>query len=71
MSQVLVVVEHVEGVVAKPTLELLTLARRVGEPVAVVFGEGADRALDKLGEYGATSVLSVVEPALQEFLVAP
>jgi electron transfer flavoprotein alpha subunit len=71
MSQVLVVVEHARGVVAKPACELLTLARRMGEPVAVIFGEGAERALATLAEYGATSVLSVVEPALDDFLVAP
>ena len=44
MSEVLVVVEHGEGAVTKPTLELLTLARRMGDPVAVVFGDaGSDR----------------------------
>jgi electron transfer flavoprotein alpha subunit len=71
MSQVLVVVEHNDGIVAKPTLELLTIARRLGEPVAVVFGSGADRAVAKLGEYGAEQVLSVADPAIEEFLVAP
>jgi len=71
MSQVLVVVEHLDGAVAKPTLELLTLARRLGDPVAVVFGSGAERAAGKLGEYGAARVLAVVDPALEQFLVAP
>lgn len=71
MAQVLVVVEQDDGVVAKPTWELLTLARRLGDPVAVVLGTGAEQAVDKLGEYGAAKVLSVSDPALAEFLVAP
>jgi electron transfer flavoprotein alpha subunit len=71
MSQVLVVVEHVGGSVAKPALELLTLARRLGEPVAVVFGVGAEEAAARLGEYGATRVLSVTDPAIEQYLVAP
>jgi electron transfer flavoprotein alpha subunit len=71
MSQVLVVVEHTDGVVAKPALELLTLARRLGDPVAVAFGPGADGTAGRLGEYGATKVLVVNDPAIAEFLVAP
>ncbi|MCW2748502.1 MAG: hypothetical protein JWP10_1644, partial [Nocardioidaceae bacterium] len=30
MTEVLVLVDHVDGKVSKPTLELLTLARRLG-----------------------------------------
>jgi electron transfer flavoprotein alpha subunit len=57
MVDVLVLVDHVDGVVGKPTLELLTLAARIGSPVAVVVGGGAGVA-QKLGEYGATTVLT-------------
>ncbi|GAA1437095.1 electron transfer flavoprotein subunit alpha/FixB family protein [Microlunatus lacustris] len=71
MSKVLVVADVTDGVVAKPTLELLTLARRIGEPVAVVLGEGAEAAAARLGEFGATRVLSVTDPALAAYLVAP
>lgn len=71
MSNVLVVGEHVGGTVAKPTLELLRLARRLGSPVAVVFGEDAEKAAGTLGEHGATRVLGVTDPAIEEFLVAP
>ena len=39
MSEILIVAEQVDSHVSKPTLELLTLARRLGEPVAVVFSE--------------------------------
>ncbi len=71
MSEVLVVAEHVDSHVSKPALELLTLARRLGEPVAVVFGDTDDTIAKALGEYGATRVLSVNDPAMDDYLVAP
>ncbi|GAA3611249.1 electron transfer flavoprotein subunit alpha/FixB family protein [Microlunatus ginsengisoli] len=71
MSDVLVVADLVDGGVAKPSLELLTLARRIGTPVAVVFGSADAGAAAKLGEYGAERVLAVADPAFEEFLVAP
>ncbi|MFJ5219077.1 electron transfer flavoprotein subunit alpha/FixB family protein, partial [Streptomyces sp. NPDC088354] len=57
MGDVLVFVDHVGGVVRKPSLELLTIARRLGEPVAVVLGVGASAAAGVLGEHGAVRVL--------------
>ena len=71
MSEVLVVAEHVDSHVSKPALELLTLARRLGEPVAVVFGDTDDTIAEALGEYGAIRVLSVNDPAIDDYLVAP
>ena len=71
MSEVLIVAEQVDSHVSKPTLELLTLARRLGEPVAVVFGETDDAVAKTLAEYGATRVLFVADPALTDYLVAP
>jgi electron transfer flavoprotein alpha subunit len=71
MSVVLVVAELADGAVGKPTLELLTLARRIGDPVAVVLGPGAEGVAARLGEYGASRVLSVTDPAIAEYLVAP
>jgi electron transfer flavoprotein alpha subunit len=35
MSEILVLVDHVDGAVRKTTNELLTIARRLGEPSAV------------------------------------
>ncbi|NLT28842.1 MAG: electron transfer flavoprotein subunit alpha/FixB family protein [Propionibacterium sp.] len=70
MSQVLVVVDIHDGHVTKPSLELLTLARRIGEPAAVVFGEAAGVA-ETLGKYGAARVLEANDPAIDEFLVGP
>jgi electron transfer flavoprotein alpha subunit len=71
MSEVLVVAEHVDSHVSKPALELLTLARRLGEPVAVILGDIDDTIAKALGEYGATRVLSVNDPAMDDYLVAP
>ena len=71
MSDVVVVAELSDGKPTQPTLELLTLARRLGDPVAVVLGDGASDAAARLGEYGAARVLSVVDDALSEYLVAP
>lgn len=59
MAEVLVLVEHDDGNVKKVTHELLTLARSLGEPSAVVVGPGADAALASLAEYGATTVYAV------------
>jgi electron transfer flavoprotein alpha subunit len=68
MADVLVLVDQVDGVVGKPTLELLTLAARIGSPVAVVVGGGAGVA-EKLGEYGATAVLTADDDVTS--IVAP
>ncbi|SDE21055.1 electron transfer flavoprotein subunit alpha/FixB family protein [Auraticoccus monumenti] len=71
MSNVIVVAEVTEQGVSKPTLELVTLARRLGEPVAVVWGEAPAAAVEALGRHGVARVLSVPDPAVAEFLVAP
>ena len=71
MGEVLVLVDHVDGAVRKTTTELLTIARRLGEPAAVVLGAGADAAAATLGAYGATKIYAVDAPELGEFLVAP
>ncbi len=71
MSDVLVLVEHVDGNVKKVTLELLTLAARIGEPVAVLIGGNADTAAPTLARYGATAVLVAGAPELTAHPVAP
>ncbi|UZJ32396.1 electron transfer flavoprotein subunit alpha/FixB family protein [Streptomyces endophytica] len=71
MAEVLVYVDHVDGAVRKPTLELLTLARRIGEPVAVHLGPNADEAAKVLAEHGAVKVLAADAPEFTEYLVAP
>lgn len=71
MADILVLVERSEGKVRKATLELLTLARRLGEPVALVCGPADDTTVKTLGEHGATKVLVAENPEFEEFLVAP
>jgi electron transfer flavoprotein alpha subunit len=71
MSNVLVLVDHTGGTVRKTTAELLTIARRLGEPVAVYIGDGVQDALPALGQYGATKVIALTNPELSQYLVAP
>jgi electron transfer flavoprotein alpha subunit len=74
MAEVLVVVEATrEFGVKKVTLELLTLARDLGSPAAVVLGgPGAAAALaDKLGEYGAEKIYAAESEEIDGHLVAP
>jgi electron transfer flavoprotein alpha subunit len=69
MAQVLVLVDHVEGSVRKTTTELLTIARRLGEPAAVFVGQGYDAAAATLAEFGAVTVYRV-EGDVESYLVA-
>jgi electron transfer flavoprotein alpha subunit len=73
MAEVLVVVEQSGGVVKKVTLEMLTLARTLGEPAAVVLGAPGSAAAvaDKLGEYGAAKIYAAESDELTGHLVAP
>lgn len=71
MSEVLVLVDHVDGAVRKITHELLTLARRVGTPSAVFIGEGLDQAAGTLAEHGAEKIYVVPPGEVTEYLVAP
>jgi electron transfer flavoprotein alpha subunit len=69
MTEVLVVVDHVDGAVAKPTLELLTIARRIGEPSAIYFGGGDIPAV--LAEYGAEKIYQLDDAVYADYLVGP
>ncbi|MFJ5119020.1 electron transfer flavoprotein subunit alpha/FixB family protein [Kitasatospora sp. NPDC088548] len=73
MAEILVLVDHADGVVRKPALELLTLARRIGEPSAVVLGAGAAAAeiAAKAGEYGAAKVYVADGAEFTDQLVVP
>src|SRR6478735_5895361 len=73
MSEVLVLVDHLDGKVRKPTYELLTIAKRLGEPSAVFIG-GADKAdgvVDAVKKYGAEKVYVVDDAEIKGYLVAP
>jgi electron transfer flavoprotein alpha subunit len=58
VNTVLVLVDHDGGSPRKSSLELLTLARRLGEPAALVYGDADEPLVDVLGHYGATAVYS-------------
>ena len=71
MAEVLVLVDHANGTVRKTTAELLTIARRLGEPSAVFVGDGFDAAKETLAKYGAQKVYRVENPDVTDYLVAP
>jgi electron transfer flavoprotein alpha subunit len=71
MAEVLVLVDHVDGTVRKITLELLTIAARLGEPSAVFLGDGFDQARQSLTEYGAATIYRVDAADVDGYLVAP
>ena len=73
MSEVLVVIDHVDGEVKKPTYELLTIASRLGEPSAVFFGspDQGDAVAEKVKKYGAAKVYVIDDAQIKGFLVAP
>ncbi|MED7947967.1 electron transfer flavoprotein subunit alpha/FixB family protein, partial [Streptomyces sp. BE303] len=73
MAEILVLVDHADGVVRKPALELLTLARRIGEPSAVVLGAGPAAAAiaAKAAEYGAAKVYVADGAEFTDQLVVP
>lgn len=71
MAEVLVYVDHVDGAVRKPTLELLTLARRIGEPVVLALGAGAEATAAVLAEHGAVKVLTADASEFSDYLVVP
>ncbi len=73
MSEILVLVDHVDGAVRKPTLELLTIARRLGEPSAVFIGaaDQADGEVEAEKTYGAEKVYVVDDAEIKGYLVAP
>ena len=71
MAQILVLVDHIEGSVRKTTTELLTIARRLGEPAAAFIGAGFDNAAATLAEFGAVTVYRVEGEGVDDFLVVP
>jgi len=73
MSEILVLVDHVDGAVRKPTHELLTIARRLGEPSAVFIGaaDQADGVVEAVKKYGAEKVYVVDDAEIKGYLVAP
>jgi electron transfer flavoprotein alpha subunit len=71
MAEVLVLVDHAGGTVRKTTSELLTIARRLGQPSAVYVGDGYDDAKATLAAYGAQKVYRAESADLVDYLVVP
>jgi electron transfer flavoprotein alpha subunit len=79
MTEILVLVDtdsSADASVTKPTLELLTIARRLGEPSAVFIGstDTVSNATEALKKYGAQKVYIVHtadDSDLTDYLVAP
>ncbi len=71
MAEILVLAEHVGEDVKKVTLELITLARRFGEPSVVWTGPGAEQAQARCAEYGAARMYVAGDPAFDDYIVAP
>lgn len=71
MAEVLVLVEQAEGDLKKVTLELLTIARRLGEPSAVLVGDPSDLLLSSLAAGGAEKVYVASAGELRDYVTAP
>jgi electron transfer flavoprotein alpha subunit len=73
MAEVLVLIDSANGTLKKSATELLTAARVLGEPSAVVIGApGTAEALaGQLAEYGAAKVYVAESDELADYLVAP
>jgi electron transfer flavoprotein alpha subunit len=71
MAEILVLAEHVDADVKKVTFELITLARRFGEPSVVWTGPGAEQAQARCAEYGAAKIYVADDAAFDDYVVAP
>jgi electron transfer flavoprotein alpha subunit len=73
MAEVLVLVEHADGAVKKITAELITAARKLGEPAAVVVGKPGTAAplTDALKEAGAAKIYVAESDDAENYLVTP
>jgi electron transfer flavoprotein alpha subunit len=73
MAEVLVLVEHAEGAVKKVTAELITAARALGEPAAVVVGAPGTAAplVDGLKEAGAAKIYVAESDDVEKYLITP
>ena len=71
MAEILVLAEHVDADVKKVTLELITLARRFGEPSVVWTGPGAAEGQARLAEYGAAKVYVAADSVYDDYVVNP
>ncbi len=73
MAEVLVLVEHAEGALKKVTSELITAARKLGEPSAVVIGAPgtAEPLVDGLKAAGAAKIYVAESEDAENYLITP
>jgi len=71
MAEILVLADHDGETVKKVTVELVTLARRFGEPAVVWTGPGAQEARARLAEFGAAKVYVAQSAEFDDYVVAP
>jgi electron transfer flavoprotein alpha subunit len=73
MAEVLVLVEHSEGAVKKVTTELITAARALGEPSAVVIGAPGTAAplVGDLTAAGAAKIYVAESADAENYLITP
>jgi electron transfer flavoprotein alpha subunit len=73
MAEVLVLTEHAEGALKKVTSELITAARVLGEPAAVVVGKPGTAAplVDGLKSAGAAKIYVAESDAAENYLITP
>ena len=73
MAEVLVLVEHADGALKKVSSELITAARALGEPAAVVVGAPGTAAplLDGLKEAGAAKIYVAESDTVDKYLITP
>ncbi|MBQ7806446.1 MAG: electron transfer flavoprotein subunit alpha/FixB family protein, partial [Rhodococcus sp.] len=71
MAEVLVLVEHAEGALKKVSTELITAARALGEPSAVVAGPAgtAAKLADALAAAGAEKIYVAESDDIDGYLV--
>ena len=73
MAEVLVLAEHFEGKLKTVTAELITAARALGEPSAVVIGAPgtADGLIEGLKAAGAAKIYVAESDIVEQYLVTP
>jgi len=73
MAEVLVLVEHAEGKLKNVTGELITAARALGEPSAVVIGAPgtAENLTEGLKAAGAAKIYVAESDVVEQYLVTP
>jgi electron transfer flavoprotein alpha subunit len=73
MAEVLVLVEHSDGAMKKVTAELLTAARALGEPSAVVIGGPGTAApwVEDLKAAGAAKIYVAESDVVDNYLITP